>query len=156
MDLSWLNRPAWFSWRSAIEKRAGQPALVSSSAAQPRREMPFSQKCSIRSSCARTLTSDPDLEAEVRFSRRPVLDGSFPGEGVCSVEGGSGFLPRLPWRGGEGGRGLHFCSLSPAFPGKRVGNSWIAPGPWPLLPDDSFGPWIPLPMFISCRRPRSL
>ncbi len=52
------------------------------------------------------MTSDPDLEAEVRFSPRPVLDGSFPGDGVCSVEGGSGSLPRLPWRGGEGGRGL--------------------------------------------------
>ena len=95
MDLSWLYLPAWFSQRSAIEKRAGQPALVSSSAVRPRREMPFSQKCSIRSSCARTVTSDPDLEAKVRFSPRPILDGSFPGEGVCSVEGGSGSLPRL-------------------------------------------------------------
>ncbi len=78
------------------EKRAGQPVLVSSSAVQPRKEMLFSQKCSIRSSCARTVTSDPDLEAEARFSPRPNLDGSFPGEGVCSVEGGSGSLPRLP------------------------------------------------------------
>ncbi len=58
--------------------------------------MPFSQKCSIQSSCARTVTSDPDMEAEARFSPRPILDGSFPGEGVCSVEGGSGSLPRLP------------------------------------------------------------
>ncbi len=31
------------------------------------REVPFSQKCSPRSSCVRTVTSDPDLEAEVRF-----------------------------------------------------------------------------------------
>jgi hypothetical protein len=44
----------------------------------------------------RTVTFDPDLEAEVRFSPRLVLDGSFPGEGVCPVEGGSGSLPRLP------------------------------------------------------------
>jgi hypothetical protein len=58
--------------------------------------MPFSQKCSIRSSCARIATSDPDLEAEVRFSPRLVLDGRFPGEGVCPVEGGSGSLTRLP------------------------------------------------------------
>jgi hypothetical protein len=42
------------------------------------------------------VTPDPDLEAEARFSPRPILDGSFPGEGVCSVEGGSGSLPRLP------------------------------------------------------------
>ncbi len=66
--------PAWFSW-SAIEKRAGQPALVSSSAAWPRREVPFSQKYSPRSSCVRTMTSDPDLEAEVRFPPRLVPDG---------------------------------------------------------------------------------
>jgi hypothetical protein len=79
--------------------------------------MPFSQKCSIRSSCARTVTSDPDLEAEVRFSPRPVLDGSFPGEGVCSMEGGSGSLPRLPWRGGAGKRGL-------------VAPSTLSPVPW--------------------------
>ncbi len=42
------------------------------------------------------MTSDPDLEAKMRFSPRSILDGSFLGEGVCSVEGGSGSLPRLP------------------------------------------------------------
>ncbi len=49
----------------------------------------------------------PDLEAEVRFSPRLVLDGSFLGGGVCPVEGGSGSLPSLPWwgGGGEGRRG---------------------------------------------------
>ncbi len=66
--------PAWFSW-SAIEKRAGQPALVSISAVWPRREVPFSQKYSPRSSCVRIVTSDPDLEAEMRFSLRLVPDG---------------------------------------------------------------------------------
>ncbi len=66
--------PAWFSW-GALEKRAGWPALVSSSAAWPRREVPFSQKYSSRLSCVRTMTSDPDLEAKVRFPPRLVLDG---------------------------------------------------------------------------------
>ena len=97
--------PAWFSQRSAPEKRAGQPALVSSSAVWPRREMPFGQKCFIRSSCARTMTSDPDLEAKTRFSPRSILDDSFLGEGVALWRGGGGFLPRLPWREGGGGRG---------------------------------------------------
>jgi hypothetical protein len=76
--LPWIcsccTSPAWFSW-SAIEKRAGQPALVSSSAVWPHREVPFSQKYSPRSSCIRTMTSDPDLEAEVRFPPRLVPDG---------------------------------------------------------------------------------
>ncbi len=150
MDLSWLYWPAWFSQRSAIEKRSGQLALVSSSAVRPRREMPFSQKCSIRLSCARTATSDLDLEAEARFSPRPILDGSFSGEGVCSVEGGSGSLPRLPWRGrGEGGKEVALCSLSPAFPGKKgwgplhlLNKSWaLAPPSWWFL--WSLGPLVP-------------
>ncbi len=95
--------------------------------------MPFSQKCSIRSSCARPMTSDPDLEAETRFSPRPILDGGFPGEGVCSVEGGGGSLPaQAALKGGKGWRGVALCSLSPAFPGKRVENLciyWTVPGP---------------------------
>ncbi len=37
--------------------------------------VPLSQKYSPRSSCVRTVTSDPDLEAEVRFPPRLVLDG---------------------------------------------------------------------------------
>ncbi len=145
MDLPWLYRPAWFLQRSAIEKRAGQPALVSSSAVWPRREMPFSQKCSIRSSCARTLTSDPDLEAETRFSPRSIQDGSFLGEGVCSVEGGSGSLPRLPWRGGRGGGGLvapSICHLSPGGAGYNV-------LPWSDLMIRVVGPWNPLLMWAG-------
>jgi hypothetical protein len=86
--------------------------------------MPFSQKCSIRSSCAQTVTPDPDLEAEARFSPRPVLDGSFPGEGVCSVEGGSGSLPVAALKGGggeEGGRGLHSVPCHLPFLEKGLG-----------------------------------
>ncbi len=66
--------PAWFSW-STLEKRAGQPALVFGSAVWPRREVPFSQKYSPRSSCVRTMTFDQDLEAAVRFLPRLILDG---------------------------------------------------------------------------------
>ncbi len=106
MDFPGCTGPAWLPQRSAIEKRAGQPALVSSSTAWPRREMPFSHKCSIRSSCVRNVTSDPDLEAKVRFSPRLVLDGSFLGEGVCPVEGVVGPCPGFP-EGGKGG-----CTLS--------------------------------------------
>jgi hypothetical protein len=77
-SLPWIcpgcTGPAWFSW-SAIEKRTGQPALVSSSAAWTCREVPLSQKYSPHSSCVRTMTSDPDLEDEVRFPPRLVLDG---------------------------------------------------------------------------------
>jgi hypothetical protein len=85
--------------------------------------MPFSQKCSIRSSCVRTVTSDPDLEAEVRFSPRLVPDGNFLREGVCSVEGGSGSLPSaqaaLKW--GEGGSGLHSVPCHLSFLEKGLG-----------------------------------
>jgi hypothetical protein len=77
MDLSWLYRPGLV----ATEKCAGQPALVSTSAAWPRREVPFGQKCSLQSSCVRNVTSDQDLKAEVRFPPRLVLDGSFLGGG---------------------------------------------------------------------------
>ena len=153
MDQPWLYRPAWSSQRSAIEKRAGQPALVSSSAVRPRREMPFSQKCFIRSSCARTMTSDPDLEAKTRFSPRSILDDSFLGEGVALWRGVVGSCPGCP-DGGEGVEGVAPCTFSPAFPGKRVEDpciDWTLPGPWFLL-DDSSGPWTPL----SCSRFLSL
>ncbi len=77
-SLPWIfpgcTGPAWFSC-SAIEKCIGQPALVSNSAAWPRREVSISQKYSPRSSCVRTMTSGPDLEAEVRFPLRLVPDG---------------------------------------------------------------------------------
>jgi hypothetical protein len=58
----------------------------------------------------------------VRFSPRLVLDGSFPGEGVCPVEGGSGSLPRLPRRGGgKGRRGLHSVPCHLPFLEKGLG-----------------------------------
>ncbi len=66
------------------------------------------------------MTSDPDLEAETRFSPRSILDGSFPGEGVCSVEGGDRFLAQAALKGGERGKGVTPCSLSPALPGKGL------------------------------------
>ena len=50
------------------------------------------------------MTSDPDLEAKMRFSPRSILDDSFLGEGVALWRGDSGFLPRLPRRGGGRGR----------------------------------------------------
>ncbi len=66
------------------------------------------------------------------------------------VEGGSGFLPKLPkrWVGGGGGvvgRATH-CTFSPALPGKRVEDPyiyWTNPEPW-HLPNDFFGPWTRL------------
>ncbi len=52
------------------------------------------------------MTSDPGLEAKMRFSPRSILDDSFLGKGVALWRGGSGFLPRLPRERGGGKRGL--------------------------------------------------
>jgi hypothetical protein len=63
------------------------------------------------------VTSDPDLEAEVRFSPRLFLDGSFLGGGVCPVEGGAlwrgvvGLCLACPGDGGEGEGGLCITCL---------------------------------------------
>ena len=56
------------------------------------------------------VTSDPDLEAEVRFSPRLVLDSSFLGGRVCPVEGVVGLCPVCPDGGGgeKGGSGTQF------------------------------------------------
>ncbi len=105
--------PAWLPQRSAIEKRAGQPALVSISAVWPRTEVPFSQKCSLRSSCVRTATFDPDLEAEVSFYRGWSQMSSFLGGGVCPVEGVVGLCPACSDGGGGGGEKGEGCTQFP-------------------------------------------
>ena len=51
------------------------------------------------------MTSDPDLEAEVRFFRGWSQMSSLLGGGVCPLEGGGGCLPSLPWWGEERERG---------------------------------------------------
>ena len=60
------------------------------------------------------MTSDPDLEAKMRFSPRSILDDSFLGKGVALWKGVVGSCPDCPKRGGgevEGAGGtLH---LSP-------------------------------------------
>ncbi len=78
------------------------------------------------------------------------------------MEGGSGFLPRLPKRwvgGGGGGEGVVGratpCTLSPALPGKRVEDPyihWPNPEPW-HLPNDFLVPGPACPIPNSCRRP---
>jgi hypothetical protein len=51
------------------------------------------------------MTSDPDLEAKMRFSPRSILDDSFLGKGVALWRGVVGSCPDCPERGG-GWRGL--------------------------------------------------
>ena len=117
--------------------------------------MPFSQKCFIRSSCARTMTSDPDLEAKTRFSPRSILDDSFLGEGVALWRGVVGPCPGCP-EGEEGVEGVAPCTLSPAFPGKGLrtlvltGHS-LGPGSSSLMIPLVPGP--PYPVLASCRCP---
>ena len=87
--------------------------------------MPFSQKCFIRSSCARTMISDPDLEAKTRFSPWSILDDSFLGEGVALGRGVVGSCPGCPeGGGGRGGggwwRGLHPVLSHLPFQGKGL------------------------------------
>jgi hypothetical protein len=100
--------------------------------------MPFSQKCFIRSSCARIMTSDPDLEAKTRFSPRSILDDSFQGEGVALWRGVVGSCPGCPEEG-EGVEGGWWHPASVTCPGGagykvlpwsdlmiRVGRPWIS------------------------------
>ncbi len=115
--------------------------------------MPFSQKCFIRSSCARTTISDPDLEGKTRFSPRSILDDSFLGEGVALWRGVVGPCPGCPEEGGKGWRGLHPVPSHLPFLEKGVWDPciyWTLLGPWFLL-DDSSGPWTPLSFFIFYR-----
>jgi len=104
--------------------------------------MPFSQKCSIRSSCARTMISDPDLEAKTRFSPRSILDDSFLGEGVALWRGVVGPCPGCP-EGGKGWRGASGTHhLSPAW-GGEAGHKVL---PWSDLMIRVAEPWNPLLM----------
>jgi hypothetical protein len=55
----------------------------------------------------------------------------FLGKGYALWRGVVGPCPGCP-EGGEGGKEVVLCPLSPVFPGKRVGNPYIccvAPGP---------------------------
>ena len=63
------------------------------------------------------MTSDPDLEAEVRFHRDWSQMSSLLGGGVCPLEGGGGCLPSVRWWGGGEGEGGCGTSKpwSPAF-----------------------------------------
>jgi hypothetical protein len=120
--------------------------------------MPFSQKCFIRSSCARTMTSDPDLEAKTRFSPRSILDDSFLGEGVALWRGVVGSCPGCP----EGGervegwwRGLHPVLSHLPFQGKGLRalvltGQTLGPG-LSLVISLVPGPACPVP--ASCRCP---
>ena len=122
--------------------------------------MPFSQKCSIRSSCARTMTSGPDLEAKTRFSPRSILDDSFLGEGVALWRGVVGSCPGCPeGGGGRGGggwwRGLHPVLSHLPFQGKGLKTlvftgQTLGPGTFPMI---SLVPGPACPVPASCRRP---
>jgi len=117
--------------------------------------MPFSQNCFIRSSCARIMTSDPDLEAKTRFSPRSILDDSFLGKGVALWRGVVGPCPGCP-EGGEGWRGLHPVPSHLPFLEKGLrtlvltGHS-LGPGSSSLMIPLVPGP--PCPVLASCRRP---
>jgi hypothetical protein len=78
-----------------MKKRAGQPALASSSAARPRTEAPKSPKWSPHPGLDVAAASDLESEAEVRFLRgRPLI---HPLHGVEHVPqgGGRGAQPSL-------------------------------------------------------------
>ena len=117
--------------------------------------MSFSQKFFIRSSCARTMTSDPDLEAKKRFSPRSILDDSFLGEGVALWRGVVGPSPGCPEGGGKWWRGLHPVPSHLPFLGKGLrtlvltGHS-LGPGSSLIIP---LVPGPPCPVLASCRCP---
>jgi len=101
---------------SAIEKRAGQPVLVTSSAVWPSREALKSSKWSPHPPLAQSMASDLESEAEVWFPPRLASTGTLAGGGVCTWRGWEGALPWLLWWGGEGEGG--WCTpkfLSPAL-----------------------------------------
>jgi hypothetical protein len=94
------------------------------------------------------VTSDPDLEAETRFSPRSILDGSFPWEGVALWRGVVGPCPGCPERGGgEGGRGLHPVPCHLPFLEKGLRTFALTEqvlGPVPLVP----GPPCPVSSLV--------
>ena len=117
--------------------------------------MPFSQKCFIRSSCARTMTSDPDLEAKTRFSPRSILDDSFLGEGVALWRGVVGPCPGCPEGGGRGGGGCTLYLLTCPSWKKGFGTlvltgHSLGPGSSLMIP---LVPGPPCPVLASCRCP---
>ncbi len=90
--------------------------------------------------CVRNVTSDPDLEAEVRYSPRLVLDGSFLGGGGYALwRGVVGPCPACPDGGGgeKGGRCTQFPVTCLSRGGYRVlpwSDLMIRVGrPWNLL-----------------------
>jgi hypothetical protein len=87
-------------YKSAMKKRAGQPALASSSAPWPRTEVPKSPKWFPHHPLAQSAASDLESEAEVRFFRGwPLLHLL---QGVEHLPQGGGGETRLVWRGGGG------------------------------------------------------
>jgi hypothetical protein len=88
-------------YKSAMKKRAGQPALASSSAPWPRTGLPKSPKWSPHPPLAQSAASDLESEAEVWFLRgRPLLH-LCRGRGRYQ-EGEEGVLSPGWSEGGEG------------------------------------------------------
>ncbi len=85
----------------AMKKRAGQPALASSSAAWPGTEAPKSPKWSPHPPLAQSGASDLESEAEVRFFRGRPLVHLLHGVEHVPKGGGGGLSPDW-FEGGEG------------------------------------------------------
>ena len=94
--------PAWSSQRSAPEKRAGQPALVTNSAVLPPKKQLKSSKWSSHPPLAHPMASDLVPEAEVCFLRGWPPGVLVPGGGVHTPGGREGGSAQLGWKGGKG------------------------------------------------------
>jgi hypothetical protein len=88
--------------KSAMKKRAGQPALAYSSAPWPRTGAPKSPKWSPHPPLDVAAASDLESEAEVWFFRGRPLVHPLQGAGYVPEGGGGEAQPRLVWRGGGG------------------------------------------------------
>ncbi len=87
--------------------------------------------------------------SEVFTEAGPRWVVSFGG-GVCPVEGGCSSLPSLPWWG-EGRRGVYApCPLSPALPGKGLGNLVLAVGLLGPRPSSWMIPLVPGSLAFIC------
>ncbi len=92
-------------YKSAMEKRAGQPALASISAPWPRTGVPKSPKWSPHPPLAQSAASDLESEAEVWLLRGwPLLHlcrwwprGEGGGLAQADLRGGGGRGPSSPW-----------------------------------------------------------